>query len=99
MALVAKPDAAKEERLSADQRRQLDASRGKLTEAELQKLSAEDRENIALLRAELAKPDDERFQPEAETVLGAMREQLGLQASLQRRSMPLLVVEKADSAK
>jgi uncharacterized protein (TIGR03435 family) len=99
LALVAKPDAAKEERLSADQRRQLDASRGKLTEAELQKLSAEDRENIALLRAELAKPDDERFQPEAETVLGAMREQLGLQASLQRRSMPLLVVEKADSAK
>jgi uncharacterized protein (TIGR03435 family) len=92
---VEEPDTAKEEKLSEEQRRQLAAIRGKLSEAELQKLSAEDRENAELLRAELAKPDDERFAPEPEAIRAAVREQLGLELSLQRRSLPVLIVEKA----
>ena len=95
LALVEEPDAAKEAKLSADQQRQLDAIRGKLTEVEFKKLSAEDRENIELYRAELAKPDDERCQPEPETICAAVRDQLGLELSPQRRTMPILIVEKA----
>ena len=98
-ALAEEPDAAKEQKLSAEQRQQLEAIRGKLPESESQKFSAEERENIKLLRAELAKPDGEQFRPEPETVLAAVREQLGLQLSLQRRSMPVLIVEKADLPK
>ena len=94
--LVDQPDAAKEERLSADQRRQLSAIRGKLSEAELHKISAEDREKIELIRAEMAKPDDERCQPEPKTILAAVREQLGLDLIPQRRSVPVLIVEKAE---
>ena len=95
---VEEPDPAKEEKLPGEQRRQLAAIRGKLSEAELQKLSAEDRENAELLRAELAKPEEERFAPEPEAIRAAVREQLGLELSLQRRSLPVLIVEKADPA-
>ena len=95
--LLDKPDPAKEEKLSADQQRQLDAIRGKLPEAELQKLAAEDRENIELLRTELAKPEDERFQPDLNSITAAVREQLGLELSLARRSLPILIVEEAAS--
>lgn len=96
LAVVEAPDTAKEAKLSEEQRRQLAAIRGNLTEAELQKLSAEDRENAHLLRAELAKHDDERFAPEPEAIRAAVREQLGLELSLERRSLPVLIVEKAD---
>jgi uncharacterized protein (TIGR03435 family) len=92
---VEEPDTAKEEKLSEGQRRQLAAIRGQLSEAELQKLSAADRQNAELLRAELAKPDDERFAPEPEAIRAAVREQLGLELSPQRRSLPVLIVEKA----
>ncbi len=95
---VEEPDTAKEEKLSADQLRQLAALRGKLAEAELQTFSAEDRENIELFRAELAKPDNQRFEPEPDAILAAVREQLGLVLSIQRRSMPILIVEKAGSS-
>jgi uncharacterized protein (TIGR03435 family) len=99
LAVVDKPDAAKENSLSVEQRKQLDAIRGKLTEAELHKLPTEDRENIELFRAELAKPEGEGFQPEPENIRSAVREQLGLELSLQPRSMPVLIIEKADSPK
>ncbi len=91
---VEEPDAAKEEKLSEDQRRELAAIRGKLEKDDLQKLSAEERENIEMLRAELSKPDDERCLPEPATVIAAVREQLGLKLSVQRRPMPILIVEK-----
>lgn len=97
LAVVEKPDAAKEEKLSNDQRRQVAAIRGQLPEAEWKGLPAEDRENIELLRAELAKPDDERYAPDLAAILAAVREQLGLDLSLQRRTMPVLVVEKAQA--
>jgi hypothetical protein len=74
LALGDEPDAAKEAKLSADQQRQLDAIRGKLTEVEFKKLSDEDRENIELYRAELTKPDDERCQPKPETICAAVRD-------------------------
>ncbi len=93
------PDAAKENSLSIQQRKQLDGIRGKLTDAELRSLPAEDRENIDLLRAELAKPEDEAFQPEPESIRSAVREQLGLDLTLQLRSMPVLVIEKANQPK
>jgi uncharacterized protein (TIGR03435 family) len=95
---VQEPDPAKEENLSEGQRRQLAAIRGSLSEAELQKLPAQDRENAELLRAELAKPDDERFAPEPDAIRAAVREQLGLDLSIRRRSVLVLVVEKADPA-
>ena len=90
------PDTTKQEKLSADQLRQLTAIQGKLPQVEFQKFSAEDRENIALFRDEMAKPDDQRFEPEPNTILAAVREQLGLELSLRRRSMPILIVEKAE---
>jgi uncharacterized protein (TIGR03435 family) len=99
LAMAEQPDATQEAKLSVGQRRQLDAIRGKLSDAEFQRLPAEDRENIALLRAELAKPEDDRFQPEPESVCVAVREQLGLALAPQRRSMPVLIVEKTDLAK
>ncbi len=92
--LAEQPDAAKESRLSALQRRQLEAIRGNLSDAEFQSLSAEDRERIRLLRTELAKAEEERFEPGRETVRSAVREQLGLGLSLERRSVPVLVIEK-----
>ena len=88
-----------ENKLSADQLRQLAAIRGKLPEAEFRKLSLEDRENIELFRTELAKPDDQRFEPEPDAIVGADREQLGLGLSVQRRSFPILIVEKAEASK
>jgi uncharacterized protein (TIGR03435 family) len=93
------PDTTNKEKLSADPRRQLTAIQGKLPEVEFRKFSAEDRENIELFRAEMTKPDDQRFEPEPSTILTAVREQLGLNLSLQRRSMPILIVEKADPSK
>ena len=96
---VEDPDTAKEKKLSAHQLRQLAAIRGKLPEAEFRKLSVEDRENIELFRAELAKPDDQRFEPEPDAIVGAVREQLGLGLSVQRRSFPILIVEKAEASK
>ncbi len=96
LAVVEKPDAVKEEKLSNDQRRQVAAIRGQIPKAEWKGLPAEDRENIELLRAELAKPDDERYAPDLAAILAAVREQLGLDLSLQRRSMPILIVEKAE---
>jgi uncharacterized protein (TIGR03435 family) len=95
LAVVGEPDAAREAKLSADQRRQLAAIRGTLTETELRTLPDEDRENIELLRAELAKPEDQRFQPDPDAIRAALREQLGLDFTLERRSMPVLLVEKA----
>lgn len=94
---VEQPDPEKEKGLSEDQNRQLGAIRGKLPQAEFQKLSPDERENIDLLRAELAKPEDEQFQPDPEAIIAAIREQLGLSLSLQRRSMPVLIVEKAEA--
>ena len=96
---VEDPDTAKEKKLSAHQLRQLAAIRGKLPEAEFRKLSVEDRENIELFRAEMAKPDDQRFEPEPDAIVGAVREQLGLGLSVQRRSFPILIVEKAEASK
>jgi len=88
-----------ENKLSADQLRQLAAIRGKLPEAEFPKLSADNRENIELFRAELAKPDHQRFEPEPDAIVGAVREQLGLGLSVQRRSMPILIGEQVKSLK
>jgi uncharacterized protein (TIGR03435 family) len=96
VALMEEPDATNEMSLSAVQRRQLAAIRGNATETELQSFSAEERANIELVRAELARPDEEQFQPEPENILAAVREQLGLELSLQRRTMPVLVVEKPE---
>jgi len=95
---VEEPEAAKEAKLSEAQRRQLAAIRGKLDESDFQKFSAEDRENIKLFRAELAKPEDERWLPEPENVIAALREQLGLDLSVQRRSVQVLVVEKDEQS-
>ncbi len=95
LSLVEKPDAAKEEELPQNQRRQLAGIRGKLDPAEFQRLSTEEHENIDVARAELAKPDDDRCLPEPGTVIAAVREQLGLGLSIERRSVPTLVVEKA----
>jgi hypothetical protein len=72
--------------------------RGQLTEAELETFPAEERANIQLFRGELAKPEEERFAPEPAEVIRAVREQLGLEVSLERRSLPRLVVERATSA-
>ena len=94
-----KPDPDQEAKLSAEQRRQLDGVRGKLSAAELQKLPEKERHKIELLRAELAKPEELRFQPEAATVLNAVREQLGLELNLKRRSMPVLVIDQAGATK
>jgi uncharacterized protein (TIGR03435 family) len=96
--LVFEPNPAKERELSLDQQRQLDGIRGKLPDSELQKVSAEDRENIELFRAELAKPDRDKFQPDPENIRTALREQLGLELSIERRSMPVLIIDKVDSA-
>jgi len=92
---VEEPDSAKEERLAEGQRRQLAAIRGKLANDELQKLTPDERENIELLRTELSKPEDERCLPEPTNVIASVREQLGLELSVQRRSVPILIIEKA----
>ena len=93
---VEEPDSAKEERLTEPQRRQLAGIRGKLDNDELKKLTPDERENIELLRSELSKPEDERCLPEPTNVITSVREQLGLELSIQRRSVPVLIIEKAN---
>ncbi len=89
------PDSKNEAKLSAYQRRELAATRGKIPPAQLKNISPQDRENIRLLRAELAKPKDEQFMPEPQSIIKAVRDQLGLALVLERRPVSVLVVNKA----
>jgi len=96
--LVESPNASKESMLSTDQQRLLSAIRGQLPASEYGTISVEDRENIALLRTEMAKPEDERFAPEPESIRAAVRESLGLELTLEKRTIPLVVVKKDPSS-
>ncbi len=81
--------------LTAEQRRLFEAVQGTKSENELQEFPAETRKDILLLRRELAKPEDDRFLPDPSAVLSAMREQLGLSATMSRRKMEKVIVERA----
>ena len=93
-AALEKPDVKLEEKLASNLLQLLNAYRGKLTDSDLQKLSSEDRENLATLRAEMAKPDDNRFDPDPDAIITAVREQWGLSLTKTRRPMSVIVVEK-----
>jgi len=96
LALAVEPDLLKERAVSSSKRRQLAAIRGGPSDADFKALAPEDRENVELLRSELAKPDEERCQPEPAAIVAAVRQYLGLSLTPRRRSVPVLIVERAN---
>lgn len=91
---LVQPNAGREKELSSEQRRQVAAIRGELTEAQMEIFSPEDRENFRLWRAELAKPEELQFAPDPEAIKTAVREQLGLKLAIEERTVTTLVEEK-----
>lgn len=84
-----------DEDLTGEQKRLVNFLKGTIPESELEKFPAEEREGIRLARLELAKPEQERFNPPAEVIMAAAREQLGLKFTAEQRPVSVLVVEKA----
>jgi uncharacterized protein (TIGR03435 family) len=93
-AALEKPNAQVEEKLSLEQRRLLAGYRGKLSDAERKNISPEDLETIALLSIEMTKPEAVRFDPAPAAIIDAVLEQWGLSLTLERRPMPVIVIEK-----
>lgn len=93
IALLKKPDAKLEAKLSPDLHRLLDAYR-EVPQADLKILSADDLETISYLHIEMAKPEDRRFEPDPAAITAAVREQWGIALTPERRTMPIIVVEQ-----
>ena len=92
---VLEPGRDAEKALNPDQRRQVDFVRGSLPEAESQKIPNEEHQALLLLQAEMLKADEDRFLPDAEAVIAAVDDQLGLKLTTARRVLRKLIVEAA----
>jgi uncharacterized protein (TIGR03435 family) len=90
-----KPGSDAEKELNPEQRRQLDFVRGALPEVESKKIPAAEYQALLLLRAEMTKPEEDRFLPDAEVVIAAIQEQLGVKLTPARRVLRKVIVEAA----
>ena len=81
--------------LSEDERKILRAIRGLGSEEEFKTMPEKTQRLCQILREEFSKPEDQRFLPEPGAVIKAVREKLGLELTLARRTVGLVTVMKA----
>lgn len=84
-----------ENTLTPEQRRQVDFVLGSLSDAESKKIPSDEYQSLLLLQAEMAKPDEDQFLPDAEAVIAAVHDQLGLNLTSARRVLRKLIIEPA----
>jgi hypothetical protein len=90
-----KPGSDAEKELNPEQRRQVDFVRGAPPDAESKNIPADEYQALLLLRAEMTKPEEDRFLPDAEVVIAAIQEQLGVKLTPVRRVLRKVIVEGA----
>jgi uncharacterized protein (TIGR03435 family) len=81
--------------LNENDRKVFRAIKGTGTEEEFKTLPEKTQRMCQIIREELSKPDDQRFLPEPEAVIKAVRERLGLELKPAKRRVDILIVEKA----